>query len=118
MQAFVASLVNAALLITLGAWGYFSSDNPSVTALIPVGFGIVLVALSPGVKKQAKVRAHIAVVLTLLIFFGLIKPFMGALDRDSTVAIVRVGIMQLSTLVALVFFVKSFIDARKARETT
>ncbi|MEM7403955.1 MAG: hypothetical protein AAF458_01620 [Pseudomonadota bacterium] len=117
MPAFIASLVNALLLIGLGAWGYLSSDNPSVTALIPVGFGIALVLLSPGVRKQAKVRAHIAAVLTLLIFFGLIKPFMGALDRDSTLAIVRVGIMQLSTVIAFVFFVKSFIDARKARES-
>ena len=33
----------------------------SPTALIPVGFGTVLILCTPGVKKQNKVIAHVAV---------------------------------------------------------
>lgn len=116
MKAHTASLVNAVLLILLGAWGYFGSATPSPTALIPVVIGVILLGMNGGVKKENKVIAHIAVLLTLLILFGLVKPLMGAMERSDTMAMARVGVMLLSTVVAIVFFVKSFIDARKSRE--
>ena len=116
MKAHTASLINALALIGLGLWGYFSSEAPSPTAFIPVGVGAVLLVLNPGVKKENKVVAHIAVLLTLLMVFGLIKPLTGALGRGDTMALVRVVIMLVTTILAMVFFVKSFIDARKARK--
>ncbi|WP_299525327.1 hypothetical protein [Winogradskyella sp.] len=116
MKAHTASLINAILLIALSAWGYFSSETPSITALIPTFVGVVLLILNPGIKKENKVVAHIAVLLTLIILFGLVKPLTGALEREDNLAVVRVVIMILSTLLAIVYFVKSFIDARKARE--
>jgi fatty acid desaturase len=115
MKAHTASLLNAILLITLSLWGYFSSDSPSFTALIPTIIGAILLFLNKGVKNENKVIAHIAVLLTLLVLFGLIKPLMGALDRDDNLALIRVVVMMLSTVLAMVFFVKSFIDARKNR---
>ena len=116
MKAHTASLLNAIILIAFSLWGYFSSETPSVTALIPTFVGVVLLVLNRGVKAENKVIAHIAVLLTLLILFGLIKPMMGAIGRADTLAIVRVVIMLISTVIAMIFFVKSFIDARKARE--
>ncbi|MEM1217057.1 MAG: hypothetical protein AAGJ82_15290 [Bacteroidota bacterium] len=115
MKAHTASLINAILLIGLSLWGYFSSDTPSVTALIPTFIGVALLLMNKGVKNENKVIAHIAVLLTLLILVGLAKPLMGAMDRGDNAALIRIGIMMLSTVVAMVFFVKSFIDARKSR---
>ncbi|MEM9143862.1 MAG: hypothetical protein AAGA86_12815 [Bacteroidota bacterium] len=116
MKAYTASFFNAVILIVLSAWGYFSSDTPSMTALIPAIVGVLLLLCNRGVKRENKVIAHIAVVLTLLILIGLIKPLMGAMGRDDNPAIARVVVMLLSTIIALVYFVKSFIDARKARQ--
>lgn len=115
MKAHAASLINAIALVALGAWGYFGSETPSPTALIPVFGGAILLALNGGVKKENKVIAHIAVVLTLILLIGLVKPFMGAMGREDSLAMVRVGIMLLTSVLAMVFFIKSFIDARKAR---
>lgn len=115
MNVHIVSLINALILVGLGAWGYFGSASPSATALIPVVVGLILVALNKGIKNHHKVAAHIAVVLTLLIFGGLIKPLTGALDRSDHIAVVRVVIMLLSTLIALIYFVKSFIEARKSK---
>ena len=114
MKAHTASLMNAVILIGFGLWAYLGSDAPSKTALIPVVFGGVLLALYPGVKKENKIVAHIAVLLTLLILGGLVKPLLGALDRNG-LAVMRVLVMMASTVVALVFFIKSFIDVRRAR---
>ena len=116
MKAHTASLINAVLLIVLPLWGYLSSETPSVTALIPAFIGGALLVMNYGVKKENKIIAHIAVLLTLVILFGLIKPLMGALGRSDGLAISRVLVMIISTVFAMVFFVKSFIDARKRRE--
>ncbi len=116
MKAHTASLINAVLLIVLPLWGYLSSETPSKTALIPAGIGIILLVMNPGVKKENKVIAHIAVLLTLLILIALIKPLMGAVGRGDSLAILRLALMIISTALAMVFFVKSFIDARKRRE--
>ncbi|HEY9115255.1 MAG TPA: hypothetical protein VIN10_11195 [Bacteroidales bacterium] len=113
MKPHLASLINAILLIILGLWGYFGSETPSFTALIPVFAGIILLFLNQGLKKENKTIAHIAVIVTILVLAGLVKPLMGALDRADTAAISRVVIMMFSTLVALISFIKSFIDARK-----
>ena len=116
MKAHQASLLNALLLIALSAWGYLASENPSFTALIPAIIGVILLLCNPGVKKENKVIAHVAVVLTLLVLIGLIKPLLGVIERENTMGILRVVIMLLSTIVALIYFIKSFIDARKNRE--
>ncbi len=92
------------------------SDTPSVTALIPVFFGILILALNPGVKKEKKWASHVAVILTVLVTIGLFMPLTAAMGRDDMAAVTRVLVMLLSSVVALVYFVKSFVDIRRARK--
>ena len=113
LQAHSVSAFNAIILVSLGLWGYFSSDTPSPTALIPVLIGGILLGMNRGIKSHNKVVAHIAVLLTLLILLGLFKPLMGAIKRESTEGIIRVGVMLISTVLAMVFFIRSFIEARR-----
>lgn len=116
MKAYKVSLVNALVLMGLGIWAYVASETPSVTALIPVFFGILILALNPGVKNEKKVPAHLAVVLTLLVTIGLVMPLMAAWGRDDMAALTRVVVMMLSSIIAIVWFVKSFVDVRRARK--
>lgn len=113
MKLYLINFLNAIVLILLGSWAYFSSDHPSVTALIPVFAGIILVGITPGFKKGNRVLAHIAVVLTLVILLGLIKPLTGSIGRSDSMGIARVSAMMLTSLIAMICFIKSFIDARK-----
>jgi len=115
MNAHNSSLINALILIAMPAWAYFGGDAASKTALIPAAFGVILLLLNPGLKKENKVLSHIAVVLTLLVTVALIKPFLGVIERDNTMGIIRVGLMLVSSMVALRYFVQSFINARKAK---
>ncbi len=48
MKAHVASLINSGVLIGFGLWGYLGSETPSKTALIPVGFGVLILSLYKG----------------------------------------------------------------------
>jgi len=113
MKAHVANLINAIVLIIMGLWGYF--ETSSGTAFIPVGFGVALLLLNGGVKKENKVIAHIAVVLTLLILLAMLGMRLPkALDAGG-MSLVRTIVPIVTGLIAMVAFIKSFIDARKAR---
>ena len=114
MNAASASLINALALIGFGVWGYFATESP--TAFIPVGIGVILLLLNSGVRNENKVLAHIAVVLTLLIILGLIKPMMSAVEDNDSMGMLRIGIMIATSILAKIYFIKSFRDARKARE--
>ena len=113
MKASLSSLLNAIILISMGLWGYFESESKAITALIPVIIGIILLLVNKGVKNENKALAHVAVLLTFLILLGLVKPLLGAFERENTYAIIRVLLMIISSIWAMISFIKSFISARK-----
>ena len=115
MKASTASLLNAIILISMGLWGYFESESKAITALIPVIIGTILLLVNKGVKNENKALAHVAVLLTFLILLGLVKPLLGAFERENTYAIIRVLLMIISSIWAMISFIKSFISARKNR---
>ena len=118
LNAHKASLINAISLILIGGFGYLQSETPSPTALIPVVVGGLLIAMNKGVKDENKIIAHIAVLLTLIMLLGLAMPLMGSVKRGDTQGTIRVIVMIFTTIGALFYFVKSFIDARKSRESS
>ena len=110
------SAINAISLILIGLFGYFQSQTPSPTAFIPVIFGVILLALNSGVKSQNKIIAHVAVTATLVILIGLLMPLKSAISKDDIFAALRVSFMLLTTVIALISFIQSFIQARKEKE--
>jgi len=91
MNAANANLLNALVLVAMGAWGYFGSDSPSPTALIPVAFGAILFVMTNSIRSHNKLVAHIAVVLTLLILLALVKPFTAAVVKPNAFAACSAG---------------------------
>ena len=110
MNAHIASLVNGIVLVSVGLWGYMESSSP--TSLIPVVIGAILLVLNKGVKNQNKVIAHIAVLVTLLSFAN-VMPLRAALADGRSEAVLRIIIMLSSSVYAMIFFIKSFIEARR-----
>lgn len=115
MRPFVANLIYGILLVGLSLWGYLVSESPSATAFIPIALGAILLLLTPGMKKENKIISHIVIILTLLVLGGLVKPLLGALGRDDAMAIARVLVMLGWGIVALIVYIKSFVDARKSK---
>lgn len=115
MKKHKANLINAFSLVVLGLWGYLASSTPSFTALIPVVAGLILAALHKGVSNENKWQAHVAVVLTVLVLAGLVKPLLGGIERNQTDAIIRVVVMMITSTAALVGFIGSFVAARRKR---
>jgi hypothetical protein len=109
----IVSLLNATILILFGCWSYFGSAALSYTALIPVFIGLVILVLNKGMKNENKLVSHAVVLLTVLVLIGLTKPLLGSFLRENNAAIARILVMMISSIYALVAFIKSFIDARK-----
>ena len=114
MNSTNANIINSICLIVIGLWGYLEVSSP--TALIPVGFGAALILCTPGVKKENKVIAHIAVLLTLVILLALLGMRLPKSIDQGGLGLVRLLLMIVTSILSMVCFIKSFIANRKARK--
>ena len=119
MKTYEANMLNAFELIAMSLWAYFAYEptpdkmSPSVTTFIPLVFGVILLLCHNGIKKENKIIAHVAVLVTLLSVIGLTKPFMSALDEERFMSVFRVGAMILTGVLAMTIFIQSFIRNRR-----
>ena len=122
MKTFQANLINSLTLILMPLWAYLTYEGTqekpeqSITALIPLFLGVILFLCNNGVKKENKVIAHIAVVVTLIALLGLFMPLKAAIAEDRTLSLVRVAIMLFTGTLAMITFVRSFIANRKSKQ--
>jgi hypothetical protein len=119
MKTTQANLLNIIALIAMPVWAIISFEPTAekannYTALIPVAFAVLLLLCHNGLKKQSKVISHIAVLLTLIAIVAIyLKPFTAALNEDSSIRMIRNGIMILTGVLSMISFIKSFIEARR-----
>ena len=114
MNAHKSNFINSIVLIALGIWGYF--DTGSNSALIPAGFGLILIACSNGVKNQNKIVSHLCVLLTMVILIALVGMRLPKSLESGGIGLFRVLVMISTSSLAMIYFVISFINARKSTE--
>jgi len=119
MKTYQANLLNAVTLILMPLWAYFTyvgtleKPEQSVTALIPLFLGVTLLLCHNGIKNENKTIAHIAVLLTLIALLGnATKPLITAIDEGRSLGIFRVSLMILTSILAMITFIKSFVANR------
>lgn len=115
MKPVTANYLNAIILIGAGIYGYFllplgPDEKRSVTALIPAFSGIVFLILGFIWGSKPKLAAHIAAVLALVLIVMCIMRFVKIEEWNAKKNIFLVCI--LSNVIALIVFVRSFINAR------
>ena len=108
------------LLIATGLAGYFGTGAEQKTALIPSGFGVVLLVcgLLASNENRRMLAMHIAVLFGLLGAIGVIPTLLKTLlKEDRSLAALAAKTVTLVLCVVFVgLCVRSFIAARKARE--
>lgn len=111
-------------LVLIGLTFYLVSGRSSLTALIPAAFGIVLILLGIVAARAAspKHAMHMAAVVALLGIVGSLNGFPGffrMLGGDSgarPLADVAKVAMAVDLAAYLVYCIRSFIAARRARK--
>ena len=112
------TILTGVVLAVLGVGFYFGTGSTSPTALIPVGFGAVLIIAGlAGCSDAARMHAmHLAVLVALLgAAGGIVMGIIGMGKDKSPPAIVEQLIMGVFCAVYVVLSVRSFIAARKRR---
>ena len=109
------NLINSIALISMSVWGYI--DTNSFTALIPAVFGVILLILGTMLRneKLVKLSAHLVVLFTLLILLALVVQVLPGVVERGGVGLIRVILMITTSAIAMIVFIKSFIDNRKSR---
>ncbi len=120
------TLVFGVVFVLLGVVAYLVTGMQSVTALIPAFFGVVFVVLGVVMRDASRARhaGHAAAVLALLGLLGSARgvPSVIALAQGGEVerpgAAVAQTVMVVLCLAYLALAIKSFIDARRARDAS
>lgn len=121
----IVTIIYAVLLIALGSVAYFGSGGASITALILSFFGAVFLSLGVAGVKGGSVRKHAmhgAAGLALLALFGTfggvvaVLKMIGGTEPERAAAAVTQAVMFAMTIAYLVFSIRSFIQARRARK--
>lgn len=100
-------ILNAAVLIIIGVYGYIISG--SGTALIAPAIGVILLILAFPVKNENPAVTHIAVVLTGL---AMIMFFVTGFMRSNLLVI----LMATATAIAFIYYMMDFLSRKKKRE--
>jgi predicted lipid-binding transport protein (Tim44 family) len=108
-------------LIILGVGFYIGTGSAHVTSLIPAFVGLPVAILGfvacCGGESARKHAAHVAVMLTMLgALAGLGRGIPGIFKGADKAAIAATLLMAAICIVHVIFSVRSFIAARKARE--
>ncbi|TVQ65835.1 MAG: hypothetical protein EA360_07810 [Balneolaceae bacterium] len=114
------------LMILLGGISYVASGAASFTALIPAFFGIAFGGLGMLGKRSESMRKHAMHAALLLAILGLGGSFGGLMALFGMIggesperlnAVIAQAVMAVLCIFFLVAGVRSFIEARKARES-
>jgi hypothetical protein len=115
------------LLILLGIAGFVSTGSTHPTSLIPSGIGLLFVLFGVMANtedsKKRMLWMHISVTVALLVFLGMIPAALDTLRLargvvfPHPIAVEEKGALALLSLLYVLFCVRSFISARRARLT-
>jgi hypothetical protein len=119
-QPHKVNLFYSLFLIALALFGFFAryleQGDMQFTALIPAVFGIILLPMTGGIKRDNRVIGHISALVLVIVLFGMI----GMFFRDGGVSLERKSVIfqlvTLSTLYYLFIQVRYFIRRRKGLE--
>ena len=122
MAPYKANLLNGLVLLIVGILGYLEISNSatndfSPTVFIAPAFGILFLLLTPGLKKENKIVAHLVVLLTFLLGTMLLIMFIKRLSTGSNLtdpSMIRFLIMIISCFTAMIVFVGSFKKNRRS----
>ena len=118
------TLIFGAAFVVLGVIAYLVTGTQSITALIPAFLGVIFVVLGVIMRAPSRTRhaGHAAATLALLGLIGSARgvPAVIALVQGGEVqrpgAAIAQTVMVVLCAVYLALAIKSFRDARKARE--
>ncbi|MEO1054056.1 MAG: hypothetical protein AAFX87_25690 [Bacteroidota bacterium] len=95
---------------------YIEQGDFQYTALIPAIFGLILLPMTKGIRQENKVIAHVAVLVTLLVAV-MVSSMLFKNDFEVTRKSIIFMVIVAASLVALVIYIKGFIDKKRLNKS-
>ena len=116
------NIIYALLLIAAGLVGFFGRyldrGDWQYTSLIPAAFGVVLLTMSGGMKQHNRIVSHLVVSLTFIL--AVMVAVMLIINLGNGMGVTRKVVIFLvvlaGALIALGYYVASFVSARRGKE--
>jgi hypothetical protein len=111
------TMIAGVILILVGIGGYFGTGRVSLTALIPSGFGLIILLLGVAARKEhiRKHAMHGAVGLALLGILGSVGGVRHLVSGHIETRYVLQAVMFLVCCIYAILGGQSFVNARIAR---
>lgn len=114
------NLVFSIFLIAIALFGlfarYLDEGDWQITAMIPAVFGVVLLPMTGGIKRDSRLIGHIAATVVVVLFISMIAMFF----REGGLMLTRKNVIfQLITLFSIYYIIiniRYFIRRRKGLE--
>lgn len=114
------NLVFSIFLIAIALFGlfarYLDEGDWQITAMIPAVFGVVLLPMTGGIKRDSRIIGHIAATVVVILFISMIAMFF----REGGLMLTRKNVIfQLITLFSIYYIIiniRYFIRRRKGLE--
>lgn len=114
VHPYIINTINALVLLIAGLIVYFSDEARPPAALLAPFIGVLLLACTYHLRKHNRFVFNTVTALTLLagsLMVWLIDPESFAWNTENTLLL----LMGLSCLVAVIFYVGSFVQERRMR---
>ena len=119
MKPLRAIIINAAVLILFGLWGYLHSPDNRSVELVPIVFGLLFLAAAIPVRLENRIVEFMLRVLLSLLVVALILSLITAIEYANTGNVMRFSLMTLVTFYTWVIYMlalrKRLIDRKKNR---
>ncbi len=101
---------NACVLLFVGGIGFYASHFNIHTALMPIGSGLLLLALNRHLKKNHRAVFYLVAAMTAIVAIAYLWPLKRNLNQNDHMGIVRVCSIMLSCILALLVYVKYWME--------
>ena len=114
-----AIIINAAILILLGFWGYLRSADDRSVELVPIAFGFLFLAAAIPIRLENRIVEFMLRILLSLLVVALVLSLVSAIESSNTADIIRLGPMTVATCYTLGIYMfarrKRLIERKKNR---
>ena len=112
MNAQKANLINVVTMMVVSTWGYINTLTPSIIDLLPLLVAVVLLSLNNGIKFGLKGQVNAAAVITVWVFLKLAEAAYSAYENVDNEEAIRYGLMALTSLFSMIFFIIGFFQKK------
>ncbi len=113
MKSQHAAQLNALFLIMIGLWGYAANDFAIHTVLVPLIAGIGFYVFSYFLKNEHKKLLLMISFLCFILILAFSVPFLRNAEQGDFWGMTRVGLEMTVTAMALIVYLRNFIQTRK-----